>query len=370
VEYTPKSEVFTQEFNLSGNTGRLDWIVGAFYMDYEEQFYNLQATEFPLVVYTEIGTDITAWAVFADATYQIMDRLYLTAGVRYSDEEAESYVHNHIAFGDIPDWDSSWDEVTPRAVLRYEMTDNSSVYVSYTEGFKAGLLLPSTPDTTPVDQEQIEAWEVGYKIQCDTWRLSLAAYTYDYTDMQVASYNGVAALVRNAASSSIDGADLEFTTLIGSNFEITAGVAYTDAEYDDFPGSQPRDLNPASPTFLKILPGDAGGNTMIRSPEWTGTVSASYDQSLGGMGSLRYNATWYYTDDVNFDPNEQFVQESYDVLNVRVTWRDSSEHYSVAAWMNNALDETYYNQVLPGDYAIQPGWGEPRVFGVTLGYTY
>ena len=361
VEYTVDNETFSQEFNISGSSGKLEWITGIFYMEYEETYTNLAATEsadpsFPpgTAVYQEIGNDITSSAVFIDMTYQLADQLYLTAGIRYSEEEADAYVNGlgtPLGLMNIPEWSEDWNSTTPRVVLRYEIDDNSSVYASYSQGFKAGMLNPASFNTTPIDSEEIDAYEIGYKTQTDYIRFDASIYTYDYQDMQVASFNGTQALVVNAASSTVNGAEFQISALVTDELELSLGAAYTDASYDTFPGSQPRDLNPTSPSYLQVLAGNANDNQMMRTPEFTGTAAASYETKLGGS-TLRLNANLYFTDDFYFDANEQIKQDAYQLLNLRATWTPESENYSIALFGTNVTDEEYITQVLPGDQSL------------------
>lgn len=365
VEYTTKNKALTQEFNLSGETGRLEWILGAFWMDYREDFYHLAATEFPFVIYDNIGNDMVSSAVFADGTYQVTDDFFLTLGLRYSQEQADAFYKGQYLLGDA-EWDGDWSSTTPRVVGRYQLNDDSSVYVSYSQGFKAGLLNPSGFSPVPVDQEEIDAWEIGYKANWGSVRLDAAAFYYDYQDMQVSSYNGTQALVVNAASSTIKGAEFQLTTLLGEGLEVNLGAAWTDANYEEFPGSQPRDLDPTSPTYMQILAGNAAGNPMIRSPELSATFGVTYERPLP-VGALRLNGNYYYTDEFYFDPNQQFLQEAYGLLSLRATWIAPGEQYTVALFGNNLTDEEYLNQVLPGDQTIGQGYGEPLTWGVEFG---
>jgi iron complex outermembrane receptor protein len=338
-------------------------------MDYEEEFHNLAATEIPLTIYDLNRTRIQSQAVFIDGTYEFAADWYLTLGLRYSQEKAESKVEGHYIAGDIDEWDEDWKSTTPRIVVRHQLDEDSSIYASYSQGFKAGMLQPSAPSTTPIDQEEIDAFEVGYKTNRGTFRFDASAYYYDYQDLQVASFNGTQALVVNAGGSEIYGADFQFTSAISEALEFSLGVAYTHARYENFTESQPRDLE-MGPSFLQIVNGvDADGNQMMRSPDWSGTASLTYHMPLAD-GELRLNGNLTYSDEFYFDANEQFKQDAYTLLNVRATWVSPSEAFSVAVYGTNVTDEEYISAILPGDQAIERGYGEPASYGVTVGYKY
>lgn len=369
VEFSPASDTFSQEFNLSGETWGVDWVAGLYYMDYEEEFHNLSATEFPFVVYEKNRTRVRSAAVFIDATYEFYEDWFLTAGLRYSKEKAESEVDGHFIFGDIPVWGEDWKSATPRLVLRHQLEEGSSIYASYSQGFKAGMLQPSAPSTIPIDQEKIDAFEIGYKANQGSWRFDASAYYYDYTDLQVASFNGTQALVVNAGSSEIYGGDFQLTSLITANLEVTVGAAYTHARYEEFPDSQPRNLTSGA-GFLQIVNGaNADGNQMLRSPDWSGTLAVTYFVPIE-RGQLRFNGNISYSDDFYFDSNEQFKQEAYTLVSARATWIAPGEKLSVAIFGTNITDEEYISAVLPGDQAIERGYGDPATYGITVGYKY
>ena len=115
---------------------------------------------------------------------------------------------------------------TPSASIAYRWTDDVMTYVSYAEGFKGGgwnshFNAPLTPQQQAAlqkfEQEEAETIEVGVKLDLadNTVRLNVAAFTADYTDMQV-TYRGplpagVAPFLTNAGKASIDGAEVELT---------------------------------------------------------------------------------------------------------------------------------------------------------------
>ncbi len=313
VQFRPESSTFSQEFDLTGKSGKFEWVVGAYFMAYDNKFDYLDATQalvpitppappyfavaqFP--IYNWIETKDDAYAAFADATWEVVDNLFLTAGLRYSYEDVSAqvkglYVPQANIFVDIPEWSDSWSNTSPRFVARYQLDADSNVYASYSQGFKAGMLQPSSFTTDPVNPEKISAWEVGYKTGRSTLQFAASAFYYDYKDMQVASFNGTTAFYVNAAASTIYGADVQLTALVTEGLTAGLSAAYTHGRYDRFPDSQARDLNMTSPTYLKVIPGsDASDNPLMRTPEFTATATLGYEHPLP-EGTLQLNADYY-----------------------------------------------------------------------------
>jgi len=82
---TLDQEQFTQELQLIGTHERLDWILGLYY--FSEDGDNVNTLDFTVSNFRSGGTfDNTSWAAFAQATFDMTDRLHLTLGGRYTDE--------------------------------------------------------------------------------------------------------------------------------------------------------------------------------------------------------------------------------------------------------------------------------------------
>ena len=140
----------TQEFLLTSKPGpRLQWTVGAYYLSYRDT-YVTYIDSIPQPPRFRLGGSSTTTqniAGYLDATYEIMPHLFFTGGVRYAhDAVLDAYYNNPSVFTGgnpnqeikVPSINST--KTTPRAVLRYKLTDDSNVYASYTEGYKAAIL--------------------------------------------------------------------------------------------------------------------------------------------------------------------------------------------------------------------------------------
>jgi iron complex outermembrane receptor protein len=112
--------------------------------------------------------DNEAWAVFAQATYDLSDVLHLTVGGRYTDEQKAFtpdqiiYQNYYAGFSNLVPADNPLfaldapflqagerilpllekeieiSEFTPMVNLSYDLNDDLMVYLSYSEGFKSG----------------------------------------------------------------------------------------------------------------------------------------------------------------------------------------------------------------------------------------
>ena len=259
----------TQEFQLLGNAfdGRLNYILGFYYLD--EFAEHLDVVELPLNTVFDSGGFInnTSKALFAQGTYDLTDRLHLTVGVRYTDEDKEFSAQSVVGIdanglvAGLPDCrnvimvaptdgscvlppepvQSNATELQPYVNLSYDWTDDLMTYVSYSEGFKAGAftqrVFPPATATPTAGPEFVKVYEVGLK---SSWlenrlRLNGAVFFTDYTDLQV-NVNAatgtqfapgqpvIGTVTANAAEAEIFGFELEATAVPIENALVQLGV--------------------------------------------------------------------------------------------------------------------------------------------------
>jgi iron complex outermembrane receptor protein len=373
--WTIPEKTFTQEVNLTSKPGgRFSWVVGAFYLYNTSQYhYNLAAGGADYFRLFDSKNKTNSYAIFADGTYEVVDSLFLTVGGRYSIDKP------HVAFNlqggaVVGSGGDKFTNFSPRAVIRYELDPRSSVYASYTKGYKSGILPASSFSTVSVNPEKIDAFELGYKVARGPLRFNLAGFYYKYKDVQVASFFGQGvSIIRNAASAEIYGVDGELSYDITPDFTLFANAAYTHADYQKFPNAiaYQQDLSPTSPTYSTFQPVnvDASGNQVLRSPRLAFNVGANYGFDLAG-GRMALNASYYRTTKVYFDAVEQFDQKGYGLLNLRATWTDPSKRFDFAVYGTNVTDTKYITQTLPDTVAIRQAYGEPAAIGASVTVHY
>jgi iron complex outermembrane recepter protein len=393
-----ENEAFSQDLNLTSNgDGPIQYVVGAYYFDSKQQTIenaSLNALTLTPTIFVpgQLNTPETeAYAGYADVTWEAISRLFLTGGIRYSDETKELNVRNPTI-----NREAKFESWTPRAVVRYQLDDNSNVYVSFSKGFKSGLINVASPFNT-VDPEKIDAYEVGYKTARGSWRLDTAAYYYDYTDLQVSSLqivNGInTAITTNAASAEIYGAEVQLSLNVVDNLNVNASAAYTHARYEDFPAASYNDILPngLNTTSCNIRPNPApppatlsdpctqswAGQQPTRAPDWTGNVGADYTLATG-LGTFLFAGTVAYTSSyvpVKGDLDDfgayRYDTGDYTMINARTSWSPPAlEQLTFTAFGENLGNSRYYfyrSGNAFGDYHVL---GTPRTWGVSLDYRF
>ena len=363
------SEQVSQELRLaSTGTGPWRWIAGAYYFT-EDKSGGLGLVRASLnpqrsfVIPSENETD--AWALFGEVTWDISERLALTAGVRYSDEEKDDFADFGLVFdvlglespgpvtpvGAPRQTSDSWDAWTPKFGIEYRLADDSLLYASATRGFKSGGYNSLQPSNPPYDPEYLWAYEIGTKSQFaeDRVRLNAAIFYYDYTDLQVSTFLNNLTFITNAAEASIQGVEVEIFARPIDRLDLGLAVSYLDSEYDQFLtafGSLPcTPVPPATACTRPLIPFDASGNQLTNAPEWKLNATAQYEVPLGGRGSLRLFGQVSFQDDLYFTQiNEPEVgQDAITLLDARIAWLSVDATWELAAFGKNLSDEDYFH---------------------------
>jgi iron complex outermembrane receptor protein len=404
----------SQEFLLTSKPGpRLQWTAGAYYLSYRDTYvtYIDNGVEKPGVGRIRLGGSSTTTqniAGYLDATYEVIPRLFFTGGVRYAhDAVIDAYYNNPNLFTGgnpnqeikVPSINST--KITPRAVLRYKLTDDSNVYASYTEGYKAAILDVggSCQDAFDhfkcinVQPEDVHAYEVGYKF--DDHRISneLAAFLYNYKNLQVSEFlTGAQAYIVNAAQSRIYGLEDDFRYSMNEHFQVNAGFAWTHARYLQFGGSlnpqgqvigapvyatcpfpvpQPLQSACTPGTYAYVPPGTVLSDVhMQHSPDYTATLGPRVSTGQTAFGEFAFSSNLYYTSRIYFSPSgTQFQQPAYATLDVRGQWNPDKNYY-VAVYGVNVANNRYRNQVQYNGFGIGAGWSAPAVWGVEFGVKF
>ncbi|MFN3469062.1 MAG: TonB-dependent receptor [Novosphingobium sp.] len=161
--------------------------------------------------------DVKSYGFFGEAYYKFDDRVKLTLGLRYNNDDKRirarttlfswltphgtANAYNSPFFGTydadlsvpgnqpIQSRRASFQEITGRAVLDFQITPDNLVYLSYSRGYKSGGINPplspifTVPET--FNPEFIDAFEIGSKNQFGALTLNLTGFYYKYKGLQL-----------------------------------------------------------------------------------------------------------------------------------------------------------------------------------------
>lgn len=388
-------ETWSQELRLSSDFSEsMSFVGGVYYQQNDLAYYNYTSLGSGHPFFAPAGLFLTAdgtqetkaWAAFGELNYTINDRLRAFAGIRYTDEKKDFFLRplGFPAGSGIGD-SNSWDDVTYRVGMDYQISNDVLAYASFSTGFKSGGFNEQAGTYTaigPFDEEKAKSFEVGLKsdLMEDRLRLNLAAFRVKYDDLQLdsvvpepSSPVGQESRVTNAGKSTVWGLEAELTALVAEGFMLNASIGYLDAEYDEYacllgnPAARPAGFDLVDPvlnlydcTFLQPK----------RTPKWTLGASADYEWAVGDVGMMGVNvsvssSSKYYNDTLN---SLSGTSEKRALMNASVRLVDAGDRWKVSAFVLNLTDRDYRSSGL----AIANLWGmstygPPRTWGVELG---
>lgn len=392
----PRRKTFTQSADFAFSpVDKVDVTVGGLYFNNRAQNPNGAAIilgSLSTVQVTRLNTE--AFAAFADVTLQVGERLFLNAGARYSHEQktvAARYSFRAAGGASViaPPTSATFSDITPRASIRYEIADRTNLYASFSQGFKSGTFNTTGNSTaglvTPVRPEKVDAFEIGAKTARGRFHAELAAWHYDYSDLQVSSLQTIDGLpttfLGNAATAEIYGAELAVRAAVTDAFNIRFGGAYTHARYKSFPAASVQLVVPVIAGGVVVgtrnLGGQAqdfSGRRLARAPDWTGSVGGDYTISTDSgdlvlAGNLFYSSKYNPTEPV-VDPATgipRFEQGAYFLGSVSVDYHLPGDKFTIGAYAENVGNTRFKIQDGAngqGSYAI---YNEPRSYGIRFG---
>jgi len=416
-----KSEDYIQELQLVSNTeGKIDWLAGIFYLREDaKHIFGLSGELIDAQVGfpgSFIGGDgnigIESYATYGQISYHLTDELELMLGARYTNEtkKVDNYffvssvdekgtpIKPYLNMAPVVSDKFKFSETTPKVMLTWRPQDSMMFYVSYSEGIKSGgFNMPHASTTLPakVDNETIEAWELGWKVEFDRIRFNGSIFHYNLEDLQIqiTDLSGGITSVQNAGEADVTGIEFDVTYAATDNLVISAGAGYQKAEFGDIPDGQ---YNPlcavtyvggvqSDPTCASlIVPGfpqglgvansstNLKGNSLPLSPELTGYVRANYFVPLGNdMGELAFTGLVSYSDDYAYTADNLYTEPSKTLVNASVTWTSVSGMYVVSTYVTNLTDKEYTTQKAP--FAGSGGWkayGQPRMYGLRFAVNF
>jgi len=249
----------------------------------------------------------------------------------------------------------SWTNTSVRVNLQFAVNDNSNLYATYSEGYKAGGFQHDARNLEAfnlfIEPEDMTNIELGWKGSYDRAIFAITVFEMEQKNsqvgLQVAVGSGNANMVFNAASVDSSGIELEGTFAVTDNFQLGGNIGLYDAEFG--PGSTTgATFDPSG----EIVPSgaDISGERPNTSPEETWALWGSYDFALGGGSSLRLRADWMHRGDqwarvANRDglniAGTEFInlRPELDRYGVNATWTSASQNLDISLWVRNLNDE-------------------------------
>jgi iron complex outermembrane receptor protein len=430
---TTDAKQFSQELRLNGETEKLKWVGGFYYMDLKVNDSNGGITRGLFKALADAGvfgpdavgltldqlgfngvrnayqTRTKTWSLFGQLEYAVTNQVSLIGGFRWIDEKK---THNYrdifmwfpstSTSGMDPNATEIFDGVTPyngsrhdknwaaRLQVNVKPAENTLLYASWNRGVKSGgfnaPLLPSafaaTDRLMSYAPEKLDAYEAGFKWDAINHKLRIngSAYYYNYKNYQAFSIIGLDTATLNAQDKT-KGFELEMKASPVTGFDVQFGVAYIDAKVTKVFGlTEGVDTNNDGViTIPALLP----GATLhpVQSPKWNLNGLLRYEFNLGEMGSLAFQADGVYRAKHYFALTNlpASTGDGYFLANASTTWFEKDNKWSIRLFVQNLTNKHYLVQTfdLSGTVAngglfgmIEDYYGRPRTWGANLSYSF
>lgn len=387
-----RQDQLSNELRYAGSFGGLDLTVGGYWFHQDiayDEFRFIGANSF----YGGGAQDHDVLGAFAAADFKLADALTLSAGIRWSKEDKAvdiTYVRPRPACSVIAGTcpitganpffplenngfsnDRSWQNWSPKLGLQYRFSDDAQAYASWTRGYRSGgynfrITAPAAFEaiaaangTFAFDEEKVDSYELGFKIQTTDHKATLNAAIF-YTDIanmqreisQSSGVSGVAQSIFNTADAGIKGVEAEARYAITPNLLVSANVGIIDADYD---------------RILFDISGDGLINdvdlrlALPRVPKLTWGIGVVHDLDLADSGSLVSRVNFQHRDRAAYTDNNYGWLNAGDQLDASLTWQTGANWLSLSLYGKNLLDEVQFggDTQIPFGGALSDGNNAP-----------
>ncbi|HCF3158791.1 TPA: TonB-dependent receptor [Pseudomonas aeruginosa] len=414
---------FSQEIRLASPTGgAFDYVVGAY--AFRQNLGNKTFTSYgPLADLYLLGANLGAlndtyskangkietdsFALFAQGTWHLTERLDFTAGLRGTYEEKNAKVERFaplggaalggvgaaVRNGQLGAYDSgdlSQYNFAPSALLSlsYQFSDDLLGYASLSHGEKSGgvnLAVGSAPsagaDSLLVGPERANDAELGLKSTLFDRRLLLNAnlfwtgiHGYQATTLyQAPGSTQLVQVLANAGSVRSRGLEFEATALPLRGLTLNFNGSYNDVTYlsfKDAPCPAEVSTRPGAPSSC-----DLTGQRVVGASKWIANLNGEYQWRLDDRFQPYVSASYAYRSaaEGTLDNSDLSKIDGYALVNLAAGLRSDlgDGQLDTSVWLKNAFDKDYYLSAfasINGSYTASVG--QPRTLGVSLRYDF
>ncbi|HEX6998566.1 MAG TPA: TonB-dependent receptor [Gammaproteobacteria bacterium] len=306
--------------------------------------------------------DNFAWAVFGEIATDLSERTELSIALRYDEDTRENTTLTPTPFLPTPDARTgevrkkTWDELQPRITLRYQPSDNLTLYGGWGRGFRSGGFNQTGVGSDPTaqelgvtdlfDAEVADTFELGLKSRLADDRVMLdfsvfdteAEGSYFFVFLPTSSTQNLGSLGRV----DYQGVELDLRARVTDNLDVFFGYGYTDSEIKE--ATRASDVGNQAPLVT----------------EDTINLGVQYRRPLGGSGlELFVRGDYQRLGDTWWDPGNITVREPVNLLDWRIGIEGDT--WSVTGWQRNFNDVAYNAEFSPGGFLWKAA---PRRWGV------
>jgi iron complex outermembrane recepter protein len=372
-----RDEFYSQEFNATYTTDRLKGVAGVYYFDESGEAHQIRGGT-PNDQYR----DTKAYAVFGQGTLNIGHGVGLTAGLRWTKEEADFTQYYFTLINTPQSLSDSFKATTPKLGVNWQILPDLLTYATWTKGFKSGGINPVPPNANtgvpgrlgspqPYGPEKVDSYEIGAKFQTPDRRirLNVAIFDAEYDGLQLPVFfpGTSTSYTSNASGASIYGIELEPAWQVFDSLQLWGNLAYSHGEY-----TEPFICSGANTQFRDCSDGKIKGLVPAKT-----VVGLTYTVPLSIPGELRLIGQWnhtghYFNNVANEGPLVQ--TEAVDIYDGSIAWTDDANRWRVSLEGKNLANKHYVLAGLQLASPVQPavtGYiNDPRVVLLRIGVNF
>lgn len=329
--------------------------------------------------------------LFIDGTYAVTDRLELTAGLRWTQDDKTTGIEvgnlngpSNLTFGGIfvtaatPPADTAtgvgrltesdtFDDFTWRLAAKFALNEDWNLFANTARGRRPEVITASTTDAEnrfeTLPAEEVDSYELGAKgvVLAGDLALDASVFYYDYTNFQTSIIDEDTGQVvpLNAGNATSYGLEAQASWTVTDMVALTASYGYNRARFEDEVNGQPQQF---------------GGNPLRLSPDHTASLAARLGFDLGRFGELTIVPSYTWQSEVFFDNTERDLisEDAYGLLNLNAEL-SFENGFAISAYASNLLDEEYIIDAgNTGDAFGIPTFiaGPPLFYGVRASYGF
>ena len=430
-------ESWAQEIRIASQDNDFwDYMVGLYYIDQEtDTTFKANTTLTAGLPGTSFATtggipvDNTETGIFTFNTFYLTDLVQLEVGVRWSNFDRfrrADVFYDGANFAPPPltldlvdaiiggsgqfpiiaiskkNEDDEDDVITGSLTLRYEWTDETSVYANYNRGYRPGGIsivpdpdvrfLPNGEDDLLYGEEDSDSIELGFKSRLMGGRAQLnGAVFFQQFDGYLGFVRGIQVLndlgepvdisggIVFNGDANIFGVELEGQMLLTETWSIGGAMSYVEAEWD---GAE-APCNEREPGEV-LGSCDIDGDNIGGEPKWSFSLNSEYYIPMDNMEWYLRGLLKYKGERDNIDASAGIgpvVDEfnDYTTFNLYTGLRSTDYSWDVSLWAKNIFDEDettfqtssdQYDLALSGGSYTQTNILSERVVGVTARYNF
>ncbi len=321
-----------------------------------------------------MDTEFDNLAVFGQANYAVSDAVRLQFGLRYTSDDV-SYNHNRInndiygrrgvgvrpRFSDgnnqtDTNLSGSTDEtnVSGKIGVQWDLGDGMA-YGTYSTGYKGpafNVFYNMDPDDiNPIDAEESDTFEIGYKLTGDWGLLALAYYNTEIENFQANDFDASDGTTitgfTNGGDIETSGFEVDYIWNATDNLLVSGGIAVSDSESKN------------------------GGDPLPFAPDTKFSVAAQYDMPLQNGHRVQIDGSFVYTDEklsgnIGQTDEDPFLLPYYSILNASIGYYTEDDRLGVTLIGKNLTDESYATTYSGDGFRYQIPRDASRYFGLNF----